>query len=115
MLPENPDPTAEDPMRKRTIVTTVGAAVLACGIAGGAVAVASNGGDEEGGATGPDADRAVAAALVETGATKANAVERDSEDGAVWEVEVTKADGATVDVRLDAGMHVVKVESDTEG
>jgi uncharacterized membrane protein YkoI len=102
-------------MKKRTIVTTVGAAVLACGIAGGAVAVASNGGDEEGGATGPDADRAVAAALVETGATKANAVERDSEDGAVWEVEVTKADGATVDVRLDAGMHVVKVESDTEG
>ena len=78
------------------------------------MAVASNGGDEEG-ATGPDADRAVAAALVETGATKANAVERDSEDGAVWEVEVTKADGSTVDVRLDTDMHVVKAEPDSEG
>ena len=52
---------------------------------------------------------------VETGAPKANAVERDSEDGAVWEVEVTKADGSTVDVRLDADMHMVKVESDSEG
>ena len=78
-------------------------------------AVASNGGDEEGGATGPDADRAVAAALAETGATKANAVERDSENSAVWEVEVTKADGSTVDVRLDADMHVVVVEADSEG
>jgi hypothetical protein len=115
MLRKTPDPTAEETMKKRTIVTTVGAAVLACGIAGGAVAVASNGGDEEGGATGPDADRAVAAALVETGATRANAVERDSEDGAVWEVEVTKADGSTVDVRLDTDMHVVKVETDSEG
>jgi uncharacterized membrane protein YkoI len=102
-------------MKKRTIATTVGAAVLACGIAGGAVAVANNGGDEEGGAIGPDADRAVSAALAKTGATKANAVERDSENGAVWEVEVTKADGSTVDVRLDADMHVVVVEADAEG
>jgi uncharacterized membrane protein YkoI len=101
-------------MKKRTIATTVGAAVLACGIAGGAVAVATNG-DEEGGATGSDADRAVSAALAETGASKANAVERDSENGAVWEVEVTKADGSTVDVRLDADMHVVVVEADAEG
>jgi hypothetical protein len=103
-------------MKRRTIVTTVGAAVLACGIAGGAVAFAgAGGGDDEGRVTGPDADRAVAAALAETGATKANAVERDSEDGAVWEVEVTNADGSTADVRLDADMHVVVVEPDSEG
>jgi uncharacterized membrane protein YkoI len=102
-------------MKKRTIVTTVGAAVLACGITGAAVAVAAGGGgDDEGHVTGPDADRAVAAALAETGATKANAVERDSENGAVWEVEVTRADGSQADVRLDADMHVVVVESDSE-
>jgi hypothetical protein len=102
-------------MKRRTIVTTVGAAVLACGITGGAVAVAAGGGgDDEGHVTGPDADRAVAAALAETGATKANAVERDSENGAVWEVEVTRADGTQADVRLDADMHVVVVESDSE-
>jgi hypothetical protein len=102
-------------MKRRTIVTTVGAAALACGITGGAVAVAGGGGgDDEGHVTGPDADRAVAAALAETGATKANAVERDSENGAVWEVEVTRADGSQADVRLDADMHVVVVEPDSE-
>jgi hypothetical protein len=102
-------------MKRRTIVTIVGAAVLACGITGAAVAVAAGGGgDDEGHVTGPDADRAVAAALAETGATKANAVERDSENGAVWEVEVTRADGSQADVRLDADMHVVVVESDSE-
>jgi hypothetical protein len=102
-------------MKKRTIVMTLGATVAAIGIAGGAVAVAGGGGDDEGNVTGPDADRAVTAALAETGATKANAVERDSEDGAVWEVEVTRADGSTADVRLDADMHVVVVEPDSEG
>jgi hypothetical protein len=102
-------------MKRRTIVTIVGAAVLACGITGAAVAVAAGGGgDDEGHVTGPDADRAVAAALAETGATKANVVERDSENGAVWEVEVTRADGSQADVRLDADMHVVVVESDSE-
>jgi hypothetical protein len=102
-------------MKKGTIVMTLGATVAAIGIAGGAVAVAGGGGDDEGNVTGPDADRAVTAALAETGATKANAVERDSEDGAVWEVEVTRADGSTADVRLDADMRVVVVEPDSEG
>jgi hypothetical protein len=101
-------------MKRRTIVTTAGAAVLACGITGGAVAVAAGGGDDEGHVTGPDAERAVAAALAETGATKANAVERDTENGSVWEVEVTRADGSQADVRLDADMHVVVVEPDSE-
>jgi uncharacterized membrane protein YkoI len=101
-------------MRKRTIGAIIGAAVLATGLASG-VALASNGGDDgENTVTGPDRDKAVAAALQETGGTKANAVERDSEDGAVWEVEVAKADGSTVDVRLDGNFHVVVVEPDSE-
>jgi hypothetical protein len=100
-------------MNKRTIGAALAGALLATGVAGGAVALAS-GGDSEGGATGPDADRAVAAALAETGANKANAVERDSEQGATWEVEVTKPDGSTVDVRLDADFHVIVVDPDTE-
>lgn len=101
-------------MNKRTIVATVVGAVLAAGIAGGAVAVAGGGDDGEGTATGPAADKAVAAAIAETGGT-ANAVERDNEKGATWEVEVTKADGSVVDVRLDAGYHVIAVDSDAEG
>jgi uncharacterized membrane protein YkoI len=99
-------------MKKRTIGAIVGAAVLATGLASGvALASASDDGDQS--VTGPDADKAVAAALQETGG-RANAVERDSENGAVWEVEVAKADGSTVDVRLDGNFHVVTVEPDSE-
>jgi hypothetical protein len=101
-------------MRHRAIVTTLAGAIAAVGITGGAIAVAGGSGDQEGSATGPQADRAVAAALAETGGGRANAVERDSEDGAVWEVEVTRPDGVTVDVRLDGNMKVVVVERDSE-
>jgi hypothetical protein len=101
-------------MKHRTIIGTLAGVVAATTIAGGAVALAGGSGDQEGGATGPDADQAVAAALAETGATKSNAVERDSENGAAWEVEVTKPDGAAVDVRLDGNYHVIVVEPDSE-
>jgi hypothetical protein len=100
-------------MRHRTILATVAGAIAAVAITGGAVALAG-GGDGEGSAHGPDADRAVAAALAETGGGTANAVERDSEHGATWEVDVTKPDGSTVDVRLDGNLHVVVVEPDVE-
>jgi hypothetical protein len=36
------------------------------------------------------------------------------EDGATYEVEVTKADGSQVDVRLDGSFDVVVVEGDEE-
>ena len=52
------------------------------------------------------------AALAETGGGRVNAVERDSEHGATWEVEVTKLDGSTVDVRLDAGCECASVTYD---
>jgi uncharacterized membrane protein YkoI len=56
---------------------------------------------------------ALAAALKVTGGGTANAVERDSENGATWEVEVTKPDGSTVDVRLDENYGKVVVEGDS--
>src|SRR3990172_1402648 len=101
-------------MNKRTIVATMVGAVLTAGIAGGAVAVASGSGDSEGHETGPGADKAVAAAIAETGGT-ARSVELDNEQGATWEVEVKKTDGSVVDVRLDATYHVIAVDSDAEG
>jgi uncharacterized membrane protein YkoI len=107
-------------MKKRTIATVVVGAVLATGAAGGAVALASGSGDDhessahEGSATGPDAERAVAAALASTGGGKVNSVERESEHGAVWDVEVVTPDGSTVDVRLDGNLHVVAAEADRE-
>jgi len=100
-------------MRKRTIGATIAGAALAIGVAGGAVALAS--GDGEGHpASSAEEQRVVDAALAETGGGEANAVERDNEKGATWEVEVTKADGTTVDVRLDGNLHVIAVDADHE-
>jgi len=92
----------------------VGGSVLALAAGGAGSAVAIGSGDDEGGATGPGADQAKAAALELYPGGHANAVERDSEDGATWEVEVRKADGSTVDVRLDQNYQLVVAETDSE-
>ena len=99
-------------MRKRV---AVGAGVLgvAAAVGLGGIAVAS-GGDDEGNVTGQQADTAKAAALKATHGGTANSVERDSENGATWEVEVTRTDDSTVDVRLDENYHVVVIEGDGE-
>lgn len=91
----------------------VGGAMAALAAGGAGTAIATNGGDE-GGATGPGADQAKAAALKMYPGSHANSVERDSENGATWEVEVTKPDGQTVDVRLDQNYQLVVVEGDSE-
>jgi uncharacterized membrane protein YkoI len=99
--------------RKLTILIVV--AVAALTLAGGAIARATgvlDDGDAQ--LQGPQADRAKAAALRITGGGHANAVERDSENGATYEVEVTKPDGSTVDVRLDESFKLVVVEGDSE-
>jgi hypothetical protein len=90
------------------------AAVTALVVAGGAAAFAGGSDDDGPTPTGPQAERAIEAGLAATGGGHANSVERDNEDGATWEVEVTKPDGATVDVRLDAGYNVVVIEGDGE-
>ncbi|HUR84083.1 MAG TPA: hypothetical protein VMY78_01950 [Solirubrobacteraceae bacterium] len=100
------------PRLKKTIavVATLGA----CGLGGAAIVQASGDDGERGGATGAQADRAAAAALKFTHGGEVNAVERDGENGATWEVEVTRTDGSTVDVRLDGGYGLVVVEADSE-
>jgi hypothetical protein len=98
---------------RKLIVISAATAALAAAGAGTAIAVgSSDDGDRQ--ATGPEADRARAAALAITDGGTANAVERDGENGATWEVEVTKPDGNTVDVRLDDRYKLVVVESDSE-
>jgi hypothetical protein len=101
-------------MSSRVIKIAAAVTVAAALALGGAAWALAGGGDDEGTATGPGADRARAAALAHLGGGHANAVERDGEDGATWEVEVTKTDGKTVDVRLDASYKVVVVEGDSE-
>jgi len=88
--------------------------VAALALGGTALARATGAFEDEQELVGPQADRARAAALRATGGGTANAVERDSEDGATYEVEVTRKDGSTVDVRLDESFSVVVIESDSE-
>jgi uncharacterized membrane protein YkoI len=100
-------------MRKRVVVAAAGAGA-ALAVAAGGVAVATGG--DDGAAshqyTQEQADAATKAALDATGGGTANSVETDSENGATYEVEVTKPDGTTVDVRLDENYQVVVIEGD---
>ena len=98
-------------MRKRNVIVGGTLGVAAAVVASGA-ALADD--DGEGRVTGANADEATAAALKATGGGTANAVELDNENGATWEVEVTKKDGTTVDVRLDENYAVVVIEGDSE-
>ena len=98
---------------KKTLIIIAGLAALALG--GAALAGASpndvTGSDN---LTGSTYDRASKAALAETGGGKVTDSERDDENGATYEVEVTKADGTQVDVRLDEQFKVVVAETDRE-
>ena len=102
-------------MRKRAAIGAAGLG-LAAAVAAGGVAVAGNGDD------GPtshrytqeQADQAKQAALVATGGGTVNSVESDSENGATYEVEVTRTNGDTVDVRLNQDYKVVVIEGDSE-
>lgn len=90
-------------MIKRNKILVVGASVIAiaAGTAGAAFAGGENDSAEQ--VSSPGADSGTA-----------NSVERDSENGATWEVEVTKPDSNTVDVRLDQDYNLVVVEGDSE-
>ena len=101
-------------IRRAAVITSTAVAVVASG-AFAAVSASGEAG-EEGSTrlTSRESRAASAAALQATGGGRANSVERDSEDGAVFEVEVTKPDGTTVDVRLDASYEVVVIEGDSD-
>ena len=103
-------------MRKRTLIAAAGTGVVLAATAGGVAA--ATGGDDGPAShqyTQKQADAASQAALKATGGGKVNSVESDSENGATYEVEVTKTDGTTVDVRLDEGYKVIVIEGDREG
>jgi len=96
---------------QKTLIIIAGLAALALG--GAALAGASPNdvtGDDS--LSGDTYDRASKAALAETGGGKVTDSERDGENGATYEVEVTK-DGKETDVRLDDQFKVVT--SETEG
>jgi uncharacterized membrane protein YkoI len=98
-------------MSKRVLLILT--AILAIGLGGAAVASARMGDDGEP-LTGATLQRASAAALKATGGGRVTETEHDTESGATYEVEVTRADGSQVDVRLDESFRVVVVEGDEE-
>jgi hypothetical protein len=102
-------------MRKRTAIGAGVAGVVAALAVGGAALASGTGDDGDGSVKGDQAEHATRAALTATRGGTANAVERDGENGATWEVEVTRTDGKTVDVRLDEKYRVVVIEPDGEG
>ena len=99
-------------MRKRNLIVGGSLGIALAVVASGA-ALATND-DGEGHVSGAGADEAAAAALEATAGGTANSVELDNENGATWEVEITKKDGNTVDVRLDENFAVVVIEGDRE-
>jgi Peptidase propeptide and YPEB domain len=101
-------------MRRRVTLIAGGlVAVAALALGGAAIANARMGDDGEP-LRGATLERASAEALKAAGGGRVTETEHDSEDGATYEVEVTKADGSQVDVRLDESFNVVVVEGDHE-
>ena len=98
-------------MRRQLI--GIGATLVAAALAVGGTAWATAGDDES--VTGPRAERARAAALAEVGGGRAVEVERESESGSAWQVEVVPADGAMLEVLLDEDYGVIAVETESEG
>ncbi len=99
---------------KGALIATAVIAALATG--GAAIAGAAGGGEDDGpdkAITGTALERASQAALQETGGGRVTETETRDEEGA-YEVEVTKADGAEVDVHLDEGFRVLAAEPDGE-
>jgi len=103
-------------MKSRLTKIAAGLGLLTALALGGAALAGAGGGplDNEEPLRGQELARASAAALKATGGGRVNETERDSEKGATFEVEVTKPDGTTVDVRLDAAYGVVAVDCDSE-
>ncbi len=102
-------------MNRRKLTILAGLLVVAVlALVGATIARATGAFDDGDELKGPQADRAKAAALRITGGGRANSVERDSENGGTYEVEVTRKDGSTVDVRLDGSYRLVVIEGDSE-
>ena len=101
-------------MRRRVILIAAGVGGVAALALGGAAIADARMGDDGEPLSGATLQRASAAALEATGGGRVTETEHDSEDGATYEVEVTKPDGSEVDVRLDGSFDVVTVEGDRE-
>ncbi len=102
-------------MRKIPVAIVVVAALSAGGAAWATSGRVTAGDDRDESVSGPGAERAGAAAVAHLGGGRVTGVERESEGREAWEVEVTRADGSTVDVSLDESYGVIASAPDFEG
>ena len=86
--------------------------MVALGAGGVGLAQAVGGDDEQ--ATGPDAERAKAAAVEVAGGGEAVGVEREDEGASAWEVEVRKADGSVTEIDLTRDLWRAAAERDDD-
>ena len=98
------------PSRRTLVVAAAGLALAAGGI--GATVAASGSDDADEQAHGPAAQRAREAALKLYPGGTVTGIERDVEGRRVWEVEVRRPDGTTVDVELTSGLRRLGAETD---
>jgi uncharacterized membrane protein YkoI len=106
----------EESMRlnRRIVVGAAAAGILAVG--GGVGIAQAVGGDSEEPVTGRAAEQAKAAALDAAGGGTVLEVEKQDGDGAgVYEVEVRRADGSTVEIHLDHQFQQVGSTADDDG
>ena len=100
-------------MDRKTKWVLGGALGLAVIGGGTGVGIAASGDDDEP-LTGSDLDKAVAAALAETGG--GTVVETETgDDGAAYGVEIRLADGRVVEVNLDRDFQVIGQQNDDDG
>ena len=101
-------------MRKRMTLIAAGVVGLVALALGGAAIANATMGDDGPALTGSTLQRASAAAVQAAGGGRVTETEHESEEGATYEVEVTKLDGSQVEVLLDASFDVVEVEGDKD-
>jgi Peptidase propeptide and YPEB domain len=94
-------------------LAVIAAAVVAVGAGGVGIAQAVSGSEEP--VTGPDADKAAAAALKAAGGGSVLEIERQDGDGAgFYEVEVRREDGSQVEIHLTAQFEPVGSVADDD-
>jgi hypothetical protein len=99
---------------RRTKWIAGGALAVAVIGAGTGIAVAGGAGDDDQPLTGSNLDKAVAAALEQTGGGTVTETEA-GDDGSTYGVEVRLGDGSQVEVNLDENFAVIGQEADDDG
>jgi hypothetical protein len=98
---------------RRTITIVAAIGVLVAGGVG--IAYAVGGGESEERATGPEAEKAIDAALAEVGGGEVLEAEYQEAGGdGVYEVEIERPDGSQVEVHVSGGFDAVGTAADDD-